>query len=349
MEKEIKNRMLFSSIHERLCGLLGYYRFLPVKGFFSKNFGFLKFLTRRIPTSYNHIHEDGKMRVDFISPSILRELAQKFPESAQRARKRFKAFDRWLAGEDYPTYRQIVQLSKIFDIPFGDFFLEKLPQIRLPFEGGTKNFQDAVMHAQKVQNWAKELLLEFGYESLDFAGKYRNGFDEELVVEELKNFFGEVKTFDEMVERAEEKGVFVLRSGYIKNVRRTLDPKEFKGFVLFDDIAPVVFINNRDNVRGKAFTLVHAIVHILMGESAVFYWESKDKACFKATAKFLEGLQLEEKEPTQPSIINYWSKRFLTLLIEAVNNNTLLYTDLFDITKLSFRKLLPLLDGNLHR
>jgi Zn-dependent peptidase ImmA (M78 family) len=94
----------------------------------------------------------------------------------------------------------------------------------------------------------------------------RNGFDEGMMVEELKSFFGEVKTLDEMVQRAEEKGVFVLRSGYIKNVRRTLDPQEFKGFVLFDDIAPVVFINNRDNTRGKAFTLVHAIVHVLAWE-----------------------------------------------------------------------------------
>jgi hypothetical protein len=290
--------------------------------------------------------EDRKMKVDFISPNILRELAQKFPESAQRARKRFKNFDRWLVGEDYPTYNQLVQLSKIFDVPFGDFFLEKLPERKLPFEGGTKNFQDAVMHAQKVQSWAKEILLEFGHESLPFAGKYRNGFDEELVVEELKDFFGEVKTLNEMVRRAEEKGVFVLRSGYIKNVRRTLDPQEFKGFVLFDDIAPVVFINNRDNVHGKAFTLVHAVVHVLAGESAVFYWENKDKACFKATAKFLEGLQLENKETAQPSVINYWSRKFLTLLKEAVESGHLLSTDLFDITKLSFRKLLPLLEGS---
>jgi hypothetical protein len=286
------------------------------------------------------------MKVDFISPSILRELAQKFPEGAQRARRRFRNFDRWLAGEDYPTYNQLVQLSKIFDVPFGDFFLEKLPEIKLPFEGGTKIFQDAVMHAQKVQNWARELLLEFGHESLDFAGKYRGGIDEDLMVEELKSFFGEVKSFDEMVEGAEEKGVFVLRSGYIKNVRRTLSVEEFKGFVLFDDIAPVVFINNKDTVQGKAFTLVYAIVHILMGESAVFDWEGKDKTCFKAAAKFLEGRKLEAKGKAQPSIINYWSKRFLTLLKEAVDSNILLYTDLFDITKLSFRKFLPLLEGH---
>jgi hypothetical protein len=292
--------------------------------------------------------EAEKMKVDFISPSILRELAQKFPESAQKARKRFKAFDRWLAGEDYPTYRQIVQLSKIFDVPFGDFFLEKLPQIKLPFEGGTKNFQDAVMHAQKVQNWAREILLEFGHESLPFAGKYKNGFDEDVLMEELKSFFGEVKSFDEMVERAEKKGVFVLRSGYIKNVRRTLSVEEFRGFVLFDEIAPVVFINNKDTVQGKAFTLVHAIVHILMGESVVFDWEGKDKACFKAVAKFLEELQLENKETAQPSIVNYWSKRFLILLKEAVDSNILLYTDLFDITKLSLNRVLPVLEGDLN-
>jgi transcriptional regulator with XRE-family HTH domain len=274
------------------------------------------------------------MKVDFINPNILRELSQRFPESAQRSRKRFKNFDKWLAGEDFPTYNQLVQLSKIFDVPFGDFFLERLPKIQLPFEGGFKNFQNAVMHAQRVQNWAKDILLEFGHDSLPFAGKYKDGFDEELVMKELKSFFGEVESFDEMVERAEEKGVFVLRSGYIKNVRRVLDPQEFRGFVLYDSVAPVVFINNKDSVYGKAFTLVHAIVHVLMGESVVFDWESKEKECFKVSAKFLEGLQLKRKEIAQRSVVSYWSKRFLTLLKEAVDSGLLLHTDAFDITKL---------------
>jgi len=134
-----------------------------------------------------------------------------------------------------------------------------------------------------------------------------------------------------------------LRSGYIKNVRRTLDPQEFRGFVLYDSVAPVVFINNRDSTYGKAFTLVHAIVHILMGESVVFDWESKEKECLGVSAKFLEGLQLEEKETAQPSIVNYWSKRFLTLLKEAVESGLLLHTDIFDITKLSLNRFFSLL------
>jgi transcriptional regulator with XRE-family HTH domain len=280
-----------------------------------------------------------------INPNILKELACKHPDGAQKARKRFKNFDKWLSGEDYPTYNQLVQLSNIFDVPFGDFFLEKLPEIPLPFKGGSKDFQDAVMHAQKVQNWAKEILLEFGHGDLEYAGKYRERFDEDLVVEELRGFFGGVRTFDEMVERAEERGVFVLRSGYIKNVRRRLNPHEFKGFVLYDSIAPVVFINNRISIEEKAFTLVHAIVHIGLGESVVFNWEDKEKDCYKAVAKFLEGVQIERKETAQPSVVGYWSKRFLTLLVEAVHSGLLLYTDIFDITKLSFKKLRPLLSA----
>jgi transcriptional regulator with XRE-family HTH domain len=286
------------------------------------------------------------MKVVLINPSVLRELAEKFPESTQKARKRFKNFDKWLKGEDYPTYKQLVQLSKIFDVPFGDFFLEKLPERKLPFEGGSKNFQDAVTHTQRVQNWAREILLEFGHEHLEYAGKYSGNFDEYLVVEEIRNLFGDVKSFDDMVKRAEEKGIFVLKSGYIKNVRRRLNSQEFKGFVLYDGVAPVVFINNQIDTEEKAFILVHAVVHILMGESVVFDWESKEKDCIKATAKFLEGFGLKGKESDQPSVINYWSKRFLTLLLQAVNSQILLYTDLFDITGLSFRRLYPLLENN---
>jgi transcriptional regulator with XRE-family HTH domain len=145
-----------------------------------------------------------------INPNILKELASRHPESAQKARKRFRNFPKWLTGEDYPTYNQLVQLAKIFDVPFGDFFLEKLPEIPLPFEGGSKDFQDAVIHAQKVQNWAKEILLEFGHGDLEYAGKYRERFAEDLVIKELRDFFGGVRTFDEMVERAEERGYSLL-------------------------------------------------------------------------------------------------------------------------------------------
>jgi len=203
----------------------------------------------------------GSVKVDIINPDIIRELATKFPEDAEKARKKYKSFDKWLRGEDFPTYNQLVELSKIFNIPFGDFFLEKLPEIEFPiphyrtFKRGSfqpsKNLKDAVLHAQKVKNWAREILIEFGHERLPFAGKYKDNFDVEAVVNELKNLFDVkeglnamsrwVDAFNYLVDRVEEKGIIVIKSSYIGNTHRVLDVKEFRGFVVYDDVAPMVF------------------------------------------------------------------------------------------------------------
>jgi hypothetical protein len=39
----------------------------------------------------------GRLKVDIINPDIIRELATKFPEDAERARKKYKRFDKSLA------------------------------------------------------------------------------------------------------------------------------------------------------------------------------------------------------------------------------------------------------------
>jgi len=73
-----------------------------------------------------------RLKVNIINPDIIRELADKFPEEAEKERKKYKSFDKWLRGEDFPTYNQLVGLSKIFGVPFGDFFLERLPETEFP-------------------------------------------------------------------------------------------------------------------------------------------------------------------------------------------------------------------------
>jgi len=374
----------------------------------------------------------GSVKVDIINPDIIRELATKFPEDAEKARKKYKSFDKWLRGEDFPTYNQLLELSKIFNVPFGDFFLEKLPEIEFPiphyrtFKRGSfqpsKNLKDAVLHAQKVKNWAREILIEFGHERLPFAGKYKDNFDVEAVVDELKNLFDVkeglnamsrwVDAFNYLVDRVEEKGIIVIKSSYIENTHRVLDVKEFRGFVLYDDIAPVVFINNKDSISAKIFTLIHEVVHVLIGQSASFDLEELrpadvevERFCDKCTAEFLvpemelrriykPDVELEElakhfkvsrvvilrrlldlgfideesysqrlrdlymydenkyeEEETKKkggdyyaNVVNYWGRRFLKLMIEAVNSGIILYTDLLDITKLSFKKIEKLIN-----
>ena len=94
---------------------------------------------------------------------------------------------------------------------------------------------------------------------------------------------------------AERIGVLVVCNGVVgNNTSRILDVEEFRGFVLPDSYAPLIFINNVDAKAAQMFTLAHELAHLWIGRAGVLNFRDMKPAdnetelfCNAVAAEFL--------------------------------------------------------------
>jgi Zn-dependent peptidase ImmA (M78 family) len=230
-------------------------------------------------------------RVD-VNSELLRWACERAGTDAEELRHRFPRLREWERGESKPTLKQLEDFAKATYVPIGYLFLPKPPQERMPIPDlrtvssrGVKhpspNLLDAIYLCQRRQAWYREFAQIAGEEHRGFVGSATIGVPPEQVAKRMRELLGFdvaqrrdcptwTEAFRRFIERAEDAGAMVMISGVVgSNNRRTLDPEEFRGFALSDDLAPLVFINGADTRAAQMFTLAHELAHLWLGESAL--------------------------------------------------------------------------------
>ena len=174
--------------------------------------------------------------------------------------------------------------------PIGYFFLTEPPEESLPVPdfrtmgndaigGASPDLLDTVYLSQQRQDWYRDYARLNREPPVDFVGSFRAGMD---IVEAATQMSSALsfspndrgsnwgEALGRLIEAADRLGVLVMVSGVVgSNTHRKLDPHEFRGFALADELAPVIFINGADTKAAQIFTLAHELAHIGLGESGV--------------------------------------------------------------------------------
>ena len=118
--------------------------------------------------------------------------------------------------------------------------------------------------------------------------------------------------------RAEELGVFVILKGDLGSYHTSIDVDVFRGFAIADDIAPFVVINDKDSIPAWSFTLLHELVHLLLGQtgiSASYPRAGIEELCNQAAAEWmlpapmLTQIEIDQDITKQQHLISEFARR----------------------------------------
>lgn len=246
---------------------------------------------------------------------------------------KFSNIEKWINQDEFPTFRQIEKLANFLKVPLGYMFLDKPPKSDIieseyrtignkkPYI--SKNLKDTIYDMSRKQDWISEYRKDNGWDRIIVDNYNELDVDDILgIVKKAKEFlnleefwYKDCKdnriAYNFLREKLELKGIIVMQNGIVgSNTHRKLDIDEFRGFMLYDEYAPLIFINANDSITGKIFTLVHEFIHILFKEDDIL--ENIDLFRDMKLESQINKITVEFLMP-ESHIKKYWNKQEKTL------------------------------------
>jgi Zn-dependent peptidase ImmA (M78 family) len=227
-----------------------------------------------------------------LSPSVLEWARERAGVPMDTLAKRFKKYSDWREGKGGPTFQQLESLANTLNIPVGMMFLPEPPVEKLPLPDFRRmadieayrpstELIDTIHTCQRRQQWYREHLASAGAEVLEFVGSATQEESPIAIANRIRtkldlasgNRSGAASSEEflrQFVLSSRDMGILVMINGVVgNNTRRTLNPREFRGFAIPDPFAPLIFINGADSKAGQIFTLAHELAHVWLGKGGI--------------------------------------------------------------------------------
>ena len=225
-----------------------------------------------------------------VTQSVLAWALQRADRSYEETVKKFPKFGDWMSGDALPSLRELEKFASFTHVSLGALIMPEPPDESLPIadmrtrdskviERPSGNLLDTIDRYQQFQDWYHDYAREQGAQKLPFLGSVSTQDNPHMVAHRVRelllldrvNATSPDQWRRDIVKALEEVGVLVMMSGIVgTNTHRPLSTDEFRGFSLYDVLAPLIFVNLAGESYGaQNFTLVHEFAHLLAGHSAL--------------------------------------------------------------------------------
>ena len=279
------------------------------------------------------------MNQTFINPNIVIWARERAGLSVAGLAKKMAVkqdrLEKWEAGQEPMTLKQMKKLAEKTYTPFGYLFSKEPPDETLPIPDfrtfGDRDplrakpsapLLDTIYAMQRRQNWFRDYLIEAGAEPLPFVTGHSTSQGVSQIATSIRGFLqvdrhkgivehsaGREAAIRNLIESTESNtGILVLRNGVVgNNTHRPLDVTEFRGFALYDEYAPLIFINGKDAKAAQIFTLAHELAHLWLGQEGISNIDAKTMDKADDTEKFCNAVAAELLVPHKP-FLQHWKK-----------------------------------------
>lgn len=305
----------------------------------------------------------------FITPSVLEWAIKRAGVSAESIHKKA---EQWVSGKARPTFKQAVDIAKTLQIPFGYLWLKEppkeqeiIPDLRTIGNGGLAQIplelKTVVNDVKQKQEWFKEYAKTNGILKCEAIGRFKGSDDTQEIADdvtarlEIQDLVGSGCDKDRMlknlIEKIEKLGILVMRNSILRgNTKKKLNLDTFRGFAIFDEFAPLIFINTNDSKAGQIFTLMHEVAHLWIGQSGISDSDIRENNKIELACNEIAAKILMPKTKIQKAFREFDDDRWLECIADRFSVSTLAVLNrLRSLNLLALRRYQELYNAELER
>jgi len=220
-----------------------------------------------------------------VTPALIAWARTRAGVSIADASKSFKKIQSWEDGESAPTYPQLEQLAEAYKVPIAVFFFPEppsVPNIAQTFRTlPDTEFDQIPGRIRLLLRKAKALQLNL----MDLTGgrnttarlitrelSFPLDVNLRTMAEQVRAYLGvsldaqrswqdDETALENWREAAFDAGIYVFKDAFRE--------EEFSGFCLYDDVFPIIYVNNTSAKTRQIFTMFHELAHLLFHTSGI--------------------------------------------------------------------------------